>query len=97
VIVCLGYNLFYFEFELPNGTVGQILDIADYVSNSLLMPLVALFTSILIGWVVKPKWVIDELEASGHKFTRKTLYTIVIKYIVPVVMAVLILQALGII
>lgn len=95
VIVCLGYNLFYFEFELPNGTVGQILDIADYVSNSLLMPLVALFTSILIGWVVKPKWVIEELESSGHKFTRKTLYTIVIKYIVPVVMAVLILQALG--
>ncbi len=96
IIICLGYNLFYFEFKLPNGTVGQLLDIADYVSNSLLMPLVALFTSVLIGWVVKPKWVIDELEASGHKFSKKGLYTIVIKYVVPVVMTVLFLQALGI-
>jgi NSS family neurotransmitter:Na+ symporter len=60
------------------------------------MPLVALFTSVLIGWVVKPKWIIEELESSGHKFSKKGLYTIVIKYVVPVVMTVLFLQALGI-
>jgi len=96
LVVCLGYNVFYFEFTLPNGAVGQILDIADYVSNSILMPVVALCTSILIGWVVKPQWVIDELEASGHKFRKKLLYTIVIKYVAPVVMSVLLLQALGI-
>ncbi|MBO5007600.1 MAG: sodium-dependent transporter [Clostridia bacterium] len=96
IVICLGYNLFYFELTLPNGTVGQLLDIADYVSNSLLMPLVALFTSILIGWVVKPKWVIDELESSGHTFKRKTLYTVIIKYIAPVVMAILFLQAIGV-
>lgn len=96
VIICLGYNIFYFEFELPNGSVGQLLDIADYASNSLLMPLVAIFTSVLIGWVVKPKWVIEELEASGHKFKRKTLYTVIIKFVVPVVMSVLFLQAIGI-
>ncbi len=96
VIICLGYNVFYFEFELPNGSVGQLLDIADYASNSLLMPLVAIFTSVLIGWVVKPKWVIEELEASGHKFKRKTLYTVIIKFVVPVVMSVLFLQAIGI-
>lgn len=96
VIICLGYNLFYFELTLPNGAVGQLLDIADYVSNSLLMPLVAIFTSVLIGWVVKPKWVLDELESSGHTFKRKTLYTVIIKYIAPVVMAILFLQAIGV-
>ena len=96
LIVCLGYNLFYFEFTLPNGAVGQILDIADYVSNSILMPIVAICTSVLIGWVVKPKWVIEELESSGHKFNKKLIYTVIIKYIAPVVMAVLLLQALGI-
>ena len=96
LIVCLGYNLFKFEFTLPNGTVGQILDIADYVSNSILMPIVAICTSVLIGWVVKPKWVIEELESSGHKFNKKLIYTVIIKYIAPVVMAVLLLQALGI-
>jgi len=96
VIVCLGYNVFYFEMKLPNGTVGQILDLADYISNYVLMPIVAICTSLLIGWVVKPKWVIDELESSGDPFKRKTLYTVVIKFVAPVVMLVLLLQALGV-
>ena len=55
VIVCLGYNVLYFEFKLPNGAVAQILDIMDYISNNLLMPLVAIGTCVLIGWVLKPK------------------------------------------
>ena len=49
LIVCLGYNQFYFELTLPNGAVGQILDILDYITNNCFMPLVALFTCILIG------------------------------------------------
>ncbi len=96
LIVCLGYNVFYFEFKLPNGSVGQILDIADYISNYLIMPIIALFTSIIIGWVVKPKWIIEEMEISGNKFVRKNMYIVMIKYIVPVVMVSLLLQALGI-
>ena len=38
VIICLGYNVFYFDLKLPNGSVGQLLDLADYISNSFLMP-----------------------------------------------------------
>ena len=29
VIICLGYNVFYFDLKLPNGSVGQLLDLAD--------------------------------------------------------------------
>lgn len=94
-IVCLGYNKFYFELELPNGTVGQILDIFDYVSNNLLMPLVALFTCILIGWVAKPKTIIDEVTKNGEKFGRKTIYVVMIKFVVPTLIVVLLLQAVG--
>lgn len=36
VIVCLGYNKLYFELKLPNGTVAQILDVMDYLSNNCL-------------------------------------------------------------
>jgi NSS family neurotransmitter:Na+ symporter len=43
IIVCLGYSVFYFELRLPNGSVGQLLDVMDYISNSFLMPLIALF------------------------------------------------------
>lgn len=96
IIVCLGYNLLYFEITLPNGTVGQILDILDYVSNSWLMPLVAFLTCILIGWVVKPKTVIDEITRGGVKFGRKHLYIIMIKFVAPVLLFILLLQSVGV-
>ena len=62
VVVCLGYNVMYFELTLPNGATAQILDIMDYISNNILMPIVAIGTCILIGWIVKPKTVIDEVD-----------------------------------
>ncbi|MBO5410251.1 MAG: sodium-dependent transporter [Clostridia bacterium] len=95
VVICLGYNVFYFELTLPNGTVGQLLDVMDYLSNYFLMPIISLLTCILVGWIIKPKWVIDEVEASGHKFGRKTLYSVIIKYFAPVMMAVLFVKAIG--
>ncbi len=96
VIVCLGYNVLYFEFKLPNGAVAQILDIMDYISNNLLMPLVAIGTCILIGWVLKPKTVIDEVEKSGSRFGRKQLYVVMIQYIAPVLLVILLLKSVGI-
>ncbi len=96
VVICLGYNVFYFELTLPNGTVGQILDLMDYISNGFLMPLISLLTCILIGWVVKPQWIIDEVESSGHTFGRKKLYAVMVRYIAPVIMAVLFLQSIGV-
>ena len=95
VIVCLGYNLLYFELTLPNGAVAQILDVMDYLSNNLFMPLVALLTCILIGWIVKPKTVIDEITLGGNKFQRKTLYLVMVKVIAPIILLLLLLQALG--
>lgn len=96
ILVCLGYNLIYFELKLPNGTVGQLLDVFDYISNNILMPIVALLTCILIGWVAKPKTIIDEVTKNGEKFRRKNLYIVMIKYVVPVLIFALLLQALGI-
>lgn len=95
-IVCMGYNALYFKVKLPNGGEGQILDVLDYLSNYLLMPIISIATCVLIGWVKKPDWVIEEMEASGHKFGRKKLYSIMIKYIAPVAMIILFIKALGI-
>lgn len=97
VIVCLGYNVFYFEAKLPNGAIAQILDIMDYVSNNIFMPIVAIGTCILIGWIMKPKYVIDEIEKNGSKFGRRKLYIAMIKVIAPILLLVLLLISLGII
>lgn len=95
-VIALGYSAFYFEAELPNGSTGQLLDIMDYVSNSVLMPLIALLSTILIGWVKTPEFVIGEMERGGRTFRRKKVYVIMIRYIAPVMMLILFLQSTGI-
>ncbi len=95
VVVCLGYNLLYFDFTLPNGAVGQILDIMDYLSNNILMPVVSIGTCLLIGWIAKPKTVIDEVEKSGVRMGRKVLYIVMVKFVVPILLLVLLLKSLG--
>ena len=61
------------------------------------MPVVAIGTCILIGWIVKPKTVIDETTKNGEKFGRKTLYIIMIKFVSPVLLFILLLGSFGII
>ena len=98
IIICLGYNLFYFETRLPNTSEGgsaQLLDIFDYLSNNIFMPIVAIGTCILIGWIVKPKTVIDEATRNGERFGRRKLYIVMIKYVTPVLLFVLLLGSLG--
>ncbi len=96
IIVCLGYNLLYFEAALPNGTVGQILDLLDYASNNCIMPLIALLTCVLIGWVVKPQVIIDEVTQGRYAFPRKRLYVVMIKAVAPVLLFILLLQSVGV-
>ncbi len=96
ILVCLGYNICYFEYTLPNGAVGQILDIMDYVSNNMMMPVVSIGTCILVGWIRGPGLVIEECTKNGEKFGRKKLYIVMLKYIVPVMLLALFLKATGI-
>lgn len=95
-IVCLGYNLLYFEVTLPTGSVGQILDIMDFISNNLLMPIVAISTCLLIGWVVGPGKIIAEATKNGEKFYCKGLYIFIMKYFAPILLTILLLRSVGV-
>lgn len=70
----------------------DFLTFFDYLSNSLLMPFVALCTCILIGWVVGPKVVTDEITKNGEKMGRKKLYQIMIKYVAPVLLVIILIS-----
>jgi NSS family neurotransmitter:Na+ symporter len=96
-VVCLGYNLLYFDFRLPNGDTGQILDILDYLANNMLMPVLAILTCVLIGWIVKPKIIVDEATKNGERFLRRGLYVAMVKYIAPAMLIVLLLVSFGVI
>ena len=61
----------------------QFLDFFDFISNSVLMPIVALLTCIFVGFIIKPSAVIEEIEVSAP-FKRKKLFEFVIKYLAPI-------------
>ena len=61
----------------------QFLDFFDFITNSVIMPIVAAATCIFIGWVIKPKAIIDEVETDGRRFEAKALYVFMVKYFAP--------------
>ena len=72
----------------------SILDMFDFVSNSILMPVVALLTCLFVGFVVKPKTVIDEVESSSHSFKSKKVYEILIKYVSPILIILILISSI---
>ena len=56
-----------------------VLDIMDFVSNSVLMPIVAFFTCIFVGFVIKPKVIADEVKETDGKFKAEGMFNVMIK------------------
>ncbi len=77
----LGFNVW--SHIKPLG-LDDILTFFDFTSNSVLMPIVAFFTCVLIGFIVKPKTVIDEVKATDGTFKSEKLFTVMIKWIAPI-------------
>ena len=96
IVVCLGYNLLYFNVMLPNGSEAQILDIMDYASNNIIMPVLAIGTCVLIGWFAKPGTVISEATKNGERFGRKGLFIVMVRFIAPLLLIFLVFKSLGI-
>ena len=92
----LGFGVW--DFIQPIGM--SILDFWDFMSNSVLMPIVALFTCIFVGFFIKPKTIIEEASAEGAAFKSKKLFTIMIKWIAPILLVLIlissVMNALGI-
>ncbi len=78
----------------------DILDFMDFITNSVLMPIAALLTSLFVGWVIGAKVIGDEVRLSS-KFSREKLYNVMIKYIAPLciiaILASSLLSSLGVI
>ncbi len=76
----LGFSVW--SHILPLGQ--DLLTFFDFISNSVLMPIVAFFTCVLIGFIVKPKTVIDEVKVTDGKFKSEKLFIVMIKWIAPI-------------
>ena len=70
----------------------DFLSFFDFISNSILMPIVAMLTCIFICYVLKPTAIVEEVELSG-KFKLKKLFKVMI-YIAPVLLAIILVFAI---
>lgn len=90
LLSCLGYS----TWSAVTIIGMQMLDFFDFITNSVMMPIVAFFTCIFVGYVIKPQSIIDEVELTG-KFKKKALFNVVIKYFAPIcIVAILISSVL---
>ena len=64
----------------------QFLDFFDFITNSVMMPIFAVATCVLIGWVLKPGAIVDEVESEGNRFVAKKLYRFMVRYFAPILM-----------
>ena len=78
------------ESKLPHPLgLGSLLDFFDLISEGILMPVAALLTAVIFGWI-KPGWLDSEIENKGtdseKKFKMRRYFQFCLKWIVPPVM-----------
>ena len=74
----------------------QFLDFFDFISNNIMMPVVAFATCLFVGFIIKPKSIIDEVSLQGN-FKEAKLFSFVIRYVAPVcIIAILISSILNV-
>ena len=91
----LGYNLWYFEAMLPNGAVGQVLDMEDFLVSNLLLPIGSLvyllFCVTRWGWGYD-KYLTETNTGSGLKMSASPVLKFYFRFLLPIlILAILVL------
>lgn len=89
-LVSLGFGPLSFVKIIGLG----LLDFFDFISNSVLMPIVAILTCVCVGHFLGTKVVSDEVELNGT-FKMKKFYTIMLKWIAPVCLVLVLIFAVS--
>ena len=77
---CLGYGPLAFV-----KIIGmQFLDFFDFLTNSVMMPIAAMMTSIFVSKVVGIDRIEEEIRHGEGKFRRKKIFVVMIKYLCPI-------------
>ena len=94
----LGSNGMWVPFQNSLGVVGAFndcwLDFMDFWSEGVAMPLGALLMSIMVGWEIKPKTLLDEIHI-GCNAKIDAFFSFCIKFIAPLGMILILLGQLN--
>lgn len=87
----LGFGVWN-KVQIPH--VGTILDFFDFITNSVMMPIAAGATCILIIKVIGTKTIEDEVSLSS-KFRLKKMYNVLLRYIIPICLVIVLLSSIA--
>ena len=73
----------------------QFLDFFDFLTNSVMMPIAALATCLLISRKVGVEKIEEEVVAEGGTFRRKKIFNFMIKYLCPIFAAIILLSSVA--
>lgn len=88
IFVNAGYNVL--SGIQPLGEGSSLLDFFDFISNSVIMPIVEILTCLMFGWLVKENILAREIKESSA-FKLEKAWTIMIKFIAPVLIAIILI------
>ncbi len=72
---------------------SDILTFFDFLSNNIMMPIVALITCILIGYFTGTRYVEDEVQLNS-RFKSKKLYRVMVRFICPIFMVTIFISSI---
>lgn len=73
----------------------QFLDFFDFLTNSVMMPLAALATCLLVSRVVGTQKIEDEVTDEGKPFRRKKIFQFMIKYLCPIFAIIILISSIA--
>ena len=73
----------------------QFLDFFDFLTNSVMMPLAALATCLLVSRVIGINKIEDEVTKGGNPFRRKKIFAFMIRYLCPIFAIIILLSSIA--
>ena len=73
----------------------QFLDFFDFLTNSVMMPIAAIATCLLVSKVIGLKAIEEEILLGESKFRRKAIFNFMIKYLCPIFAVIILISSVA--
>lgn len=73
----------------------QFLDFFDFLTNSVMMPIAAIATCLLVSRVIGVEQIAQEVEQDGQRFRRKPVFNFMIRWLCPIFAAIILASSVA--
>ncbi len=80
---------------MPSVVVMQFLDFFDFLTNSVMMPIAAIATCLLVSKVVGTKSIEEEVMHGESAFRRKKIFNVMIRYLCPIFATIILISSVA--